>query len=98
MSKPVWKPREWWLFGGMDGKNLSRGSYRNENPNADTAYTRVIEKSAYDKAVAALKDCQCSCRLFKEGEAPKPNIPFVGQTEIALCPKCATLRELGEIE
>ena len=58
----------------------------------DYGKIHVIEKSAFDKAIAALKDC-CRC-------GPNPFLVVAGMTParkgLGGCLSCRTLKELGQ--
>lgn len=57
------KPKEWWLH--KDGKGLDDPEYLALTPAAEIMheFIHVVEKSAYDKAIEALKIIETQSRI-----------------------------------
>lgn len=97
MSQARGKAREWWICWD-DTQDNPRKFVRDTKPSGISGGgsmidVHVIEKSAYDKAVEALKEMDC------EYQWVSPNSVNCHDKYHAIekCTKCRTLKSLGEI-
>lgn len=89
--------KQYWIYGtGVNGKILraSRTDPRETNP-ACNVQDRVVEHSAYAKAVAALKDAKDAC---EESGLSTDGDDLRSRFDALYSDLTQTLRELREIE
>jgi len=94
----VKKPREFWIFtiagkGQVvcDAEKLADDLFKYVSPNEGPEKIPVIEKSAYDKAIEALKEMDCYYYYAHPHDDDRTHT-------VERCPKCRTLKELGAYE